>query len=80
MVCYFYKFIGQLRTKGYTVEQELSRIENYRGKKLAGLTAPKDNGRISERGDCLPVSTMAAINALSQHKKGFFLMVEGSLD
>jgi alkaline phosphatase len=70
--------VDELIQKGYSVEQELSKIESFRGKKLAGLTAPKDNGRMAERGNMLPVSTEAAINVLSQNKKGFFLMVEGS--
>lgn len=70
--------VEELIGKGYTVEQELSRIESFKGKKLAGFTAPKDNGRVAERGDMLPISTEAAINFLNQNKKGFFLMVEGS--
>ncbi|MDO5523257.1 MAG: alkaline phosphatase [Bacteroidia bacterium] len=70
--------VDELVRKGYTVERELSKIENYNGKKLAGLTAPKGNPRVSERGNMLPVSTRAAINVLKQNKKGFFLMVEGS--
>ena len=64
--------------KGYTVEQDLTRIENYQGKKLAGLTAPNANGRVEERGNMLPISTKAAIDVLAQNEKGFFLMVEGS--
>jgi alkaline phosphatase len=64
--------IEELIEKGYTVEQDLTAIENFQGKKLAGLTAPKDNGRLNERGNMLPVSTEAAINVLSQNRKGFF--------
>lgn len=70
--------LDELTRKGYTVERELSKIENYKGKKLAGLTASKGNPRVSERGNMLPVSTQTAINVLKQNKKGFFLMVEGS--
>lgn len=70
--------IDELKKKGYTVEQDLARVKNYRGKKLAGLTAPNANGRVQERGDMLPVSTRAAIDVLAQNEKGFFLMVEGS--
>jgi alkaline phosphatase len=33
---------------------------------------------MDERGDVLPVATQTAINILSNNKKGFFLMVEGS--
>ena len=70
--------VDELVQKGYTVERELSKIENYTGKKLAGLTAPKGNPRVSERGNMLPVSTRTALNVLQHNKKGFFLMVEGS--
>lgn len=70
--------VGELIQKGYTVEQELDNIENFTGTKLAGLTSPKGNGRVSERGDMLPVSTQTAIRVLEKNKKGFFLMIEGS--
>jgi alkaline phosphatase len=33
---------------------------------------------LDERGDMLPVATNTAIDILSNNKKGFFLMVEGS--
>lgn len=70
--------LHDLVRKGYAVERELSGIENFKGKKLAGLTAPKGNPRVSERGNMLPVSTQTAIRVLQQNEKGFFLMVEGS--
>ncbi len=69
---------NELRQKGYTVEQDLNKIKKVKKGKLAGLTAPEHNGRLDERGDMLPVSTKTAINILSNNKKGFFLMVEGS--
>lgn len=70
--------VNELVRKGYTVERELSKIEAYDGKKLAGLTAPKGNPRVADRGLMLPVSTQTAINVLQKNKNGFFLMVEGS--
>lgn len=70
--------VNELIRKGYTVEREVSRIESFEGKKLAGLTAPKGNGGVAERGNMLPVSTQTAIRVLQQNKEGFFLMVEGS--
>lgn len=70
--------IGELIQKGYTVEQELDNIENFMGTKLAGLTSPKGNGRVTERGNMLPISTQTAIHVLKKNKKGFFLMIEGS--
>ena len=46
--------------------------------KLAGLTAQDHNAPMPERGDMLVPATETAIGLLSQSKKGFFLMVEGS--
>lgn len=69
---------NELRQKGYTVEQDLNKIKKVKKGKLAGFTNPEHNGRLDERGDMLPVSTQTAINILSNNKKGFFLMVEGS--
>jgi alkaline phosphatase len=60
------------------VEQDINTIKNIKEGKLAGLTAAEHNGRMDERGDMLPVATNTAINILSNNKKGFFLMVEGS--
>lgn len=70
--------VEALQEHGYRVEYDLQKIKEIKSGKLAGLTAPVHNGRIKERGDMLPVSTETAINILSNHKKGFFLMVEGS--
>lgn len=70
--------VNELKTKGYTVEQDMSVIKDIKNGKLAGLVAPEHTGRVSERKDMLPVATHTAINILSNSKKGFFLMVEGS--
>lgn len=70
--------VNELKQKGYTVEQDINKIKNVKSGKLVGLTAEEHNGRVAERGDMLPVATQTAINILSQNKKGFFLMVEGS--
>lgn len=70
--------VNELIHKGYTVKQCLDSLQLFKGKKLAGLTASRGNGRLKERGDMLPISTEVAINVLQQNKKGFFLMVEGS--
>ena len=58
--------MNELIRKGYTVEREVSRIESFEGKKLAGLTAPKGNGGVAERGNMLPVSTQTAIRAATE--------------
>lgn len=70
--------VEELKQKGYRVEQDMNTIKNVKEGKLAGLTASEHNGRLNERGDMLPVATNTAINILSNNKKGFFLMVEGS--
>ncbi len=67
-----------LKEKGYTVLQDIREISKIKSGKLAGLTAPEHNPRVSERKDMLPVATSTAMNILGNHKKGFFLMVEGS--
>lgn len=70
--------VSELKEKGYAFEQEVDKIAQVKSGKLAALTAEVHNGRMAERGDMLPVSTQTAINILSNNKKGFFLMVEGS--
>ena len=68
----------ELREKGYQVVYKISDIQNVKTGKLAGLTAPEHNVPMPERGEMLVPATQTAINLLSQGKKGFFLMVEGS--
>lgn len=72
--------VTELENKGYTVLNSMEEIENFTGDKLAGLTADGHNPRYSEgRGDMLPQSVKTATRLLSQNKKGFFLMAEGSM-
>jgi len=68
----------ELQDKGYQVLQRMDDITKVKSGKLAGLTAPEHNGRIEERGNMLPLATRTALNILSQNKKGFFMMIEGS--
>ena len=70
--------VEELKAKGYDYETDINKIKNIKSGKLAALTAEGHNGRLAERGDMLPASTETAINILSNNKKGFFLMVEGS--
>jgi len=70
--------VNELKQKGYTVERDMNKIKNVKSGKLVGLTAEEHNGRVAERGNMLPEATETAIDILSQNKKGFFLMVEGS--
>ena len=69
----------ELKEKGYQVLQDIGAIAQVKSGKLAGLTASEHNGRANERGDLLPVATETAITILNNNKKGFFLMVEGSM-
>jgi len=68
----------ELKKNGYTVLQNMDDIENVKSGKLAGLTASEHNPVASERNDMLPRATETALSILSQNKKGFFMMVEGS--
>lgn len=70
--------LDDLKKKNYRVETEMDKITTVKSGKLAGLTAPIHTGRLSERGDMLPLATETAIDILDNNKKGFFLMVEGS--
>ncbi len=69
---------NELKDKGYQVLYNINDIVKVHSGKLAGLTAEGDNPVMPERGDMLVPATETAINLLSQGKKGFFLMVEGS--
>lgn len=69
----------ELAQKGYGIYYTLESASNSKSKKIAGLFAPNGMPSIKEgRGNMLPQSTQLALNTLSQNKKGFFLMVEGS--
>jgi alkaline phosphatase len=71
---------AELRSKGYQVVMSMDSIRSIKQGKLAGLTARDNNLTMSEgRGSMLPDATTTAINILDDNKKGFFLMVEGSL-
>lgn len=68
----------ELKEKGYQVLYDIKQISQVKSGKLAGLTAPEHNPGMPERGEMLVPATETAINLLSQNRKGFFLMVEGS--
>ena len=72
--------VQQLKEKGYTVLTSIDSVKIFNGNKLAGLTAPEHNLRISEgRGDMLLNSTAKAIEIVSKNNNGFFIMIEGSM-
>jgi alkaline phosphatase len=68
----------ELQDKGYQVLYKMDDIKKVKSGKLAGLTAEEHNVPMPGRGEMLVPATETAINLLSQGKKGFFLMVEGS--
>ncbi len=68
----------ELKDKGYQVLYNIADIQKIKSGKLAGFTAQEHDAPMPERGEILVPATQTAINLLSQGKKGFFLMVEGS--
>lgn len=69
---------SELKQNGYQVLRNMDEIAQVKTGKLAGLTADEHNEIFSKRKMSLPLSTQTAMNILSQNKKGFFMMVEGS--
>jgi len=67
--------LSELSAKGYQVCDTITELVKIRSGKLAGLLS---ENRVNKRGDQLPVTTGVALDILDDHKKGFFLMVEGS--
>lgn len=70
--------VEELKEKGYRFEEDLNKISKVKKGKLAALTTDGHEGRLTDRGNMLPIATKTAINILSKNNKGFFLMVEGS--
>lgn len=70
--------VVELEQKAYTVLQDIHHIKQFKKGKLAGFTASEHNGRVGVRKDMLQIASQTALNVLSQNKKGFFLMIEGS--
>ncbi len=70
--------VEKLIENGYRYEEDMNVVKRVKKGKLAALVADVHPGRVTERGDMLPVATKTAINILSKNNKGFFLMVEGS--
>ena len=67
--------LSELTAKGYQVCDTLTEVVKIRRGKLAGFLT---ENRVNKRGDQLPVTTGVALDILDDHKKGFFLVVEGS--
>jgi len=71
--------INELKEKDYQVFYSLEEATNINSGKLAILTAENHNEAYPARGEMLPEATEKAIQILQNNKKGFFLMVEGSM-
>lgn len=70
--------VQELKESGYRVVLDPDALGFAGERKLAALTAPVHNPRISERGDYLQTATRTALQVLDQDPDGFFLMIEGS--
>ena len=71
--------VEALQAKGYQIADSTDNLNQFKMGKLAVFTADLEPDSITEgRGDVLLNGTQAALRLLSQNKKGFFLMVEGS--
>lgn len=71
--------IEELKQAGYQIADSGADLSTYKSGKLVALMAEGHPAKITQgRGDLLPKGTKTAIDILSQNKKGFFLMVEGS--
>lgn len=71
--------VDSLKKRNYQMVYKLDSLQFIRKGKLAGLLYPNHPPKISEgRGDMLRTGVRKAVELLSQNKKGFFMMVEGS--
>jgi alkaline phosphatase len=69
-----------LKDQGYSIVCTLDELKKTDSKKVAGLLAKVHMQKASEgRAGALEVMTRKAIETLSRNKKGFVLMVEGSM-
>lgn len=68
-----------LQSRNFQVVQTIPAMMEVKSGRMAALLYPEHPPKISEgRGDMLSLSTDKAISLLSQNRKGFFLMIEGS--
>jgi alkaline phosphatase len=70
-----------LRRRGYVIAYTMDEVKGIERGRLAAMLAPKNQKTMAEgRGDMLPEATAQALQILkNNNKKGFFLMVEGSM-
>ncbi len=73
--------IAELNEKGFKTIKDKNDLLTNQHPKIVGLFAPRQLNKFWDKDDKTPTlaeMTAAAIKALSQNKKGFFLMVEAS--
>jgi alkaline phosphatase len=70
--------LPKIKAKGFQLITQLEELQKIKSGKIAGLFADGHMESYSKRGEFLVEATQKAIEILSQNKKGFFLMVEGS--
>lgn len=76
---YFQPHFELLKEKGYQVKTNLDEVKSVTSGKLAAFLSEKHMpSKSNGRDDMLPVSTAQALKILSNNKKGFFIMIEGS--
>lgn len=69
---------NELKAKNYKIAYKLDDVKATVAGKLAGFLYDDQNPGMPERGTMLPDATQTALTILSNNKRGFFLMVEGS--
>jgi len=71
--------LAQLEANGYAIADGAEEIDLVKSGKLAGFIADGQPSKFSDgRGEILTLSSLKALELLSQNEKGFFLMIEGS--
>lgn len=68
----------ELEEKGYQIARSWEECQTLTKGKIFAVTDPHDMPVPAERGDRLAASALKGIELLSQNKKGFFMMIEGS--
>lgn len=70
----------ELEAKGYTMIYDVKDLPSADTKKLGGLFARSGMPKMRDgRGDYLPTATEKTLEILKKNKKGFFVMIEGSM-
>lgn len=68
----------ELRAKGYQTPRSWEELEKIKSGKVFAVTDTVDTPLPAVRGDLLARASLKGLELLSQNKKGFFMMIEGS--